>query len=167
MSTRTQDIYAGIVVDIAKVLKPRGFLKRGDRFGQRRGDDWAVVDLQKHSSATTKDNIRFAINLGVWFRDLEDAPQKSPPSIADCHWWDRVRDEPPEDSERWWIIDYESDSELLSKVVLQALEAALPKLDAVNEAEVLERFRAGKKAQLRIGRRHEARIRELLASRPG
>src|SRR5438128_557165 len=125
-----------VVQEVAARLKSRGFVKRGHRFGLRRGDNWAVIDFQKHTIATTRVNIRFTVNLGVWLRSLEDGARDSPPAIADCHWWDRVSTEPP--NERWWIVDEESVSGLLGPLVAVAVENAIPNLiEHLDDSKIL------------------------------
>ncbi len=166
MIRTAQDAYAEVIAAVHVALKRRGFLKRGHRFGLRRGDDWAIIDLQKHSLASTRENIRFTINVGVWFRDLEDATRVAPPSIVECHWWDRAGHEPFEKGEHWWIIDNETVSAVLARRLVGAIVAALPNLERhLDEVAVLTMFMSGDRSAFRIGRSYESRVQSVLNQR--
>jgi hypothetical protein len=162
MSPSAKDMFALVVAELRDLLKPRGFVKRGNRFGLRRGDDWGVIDFQMHNLATTKESVSFVINLGVWIRAFEDVPQGDPPAISRCHWNRRVGGEPPEADERWWIIDRETDLARVVPLVTRAIEAALPMLEQhMNAATIIGLFLQGKNADLRIGISYRDRIQQL------
>jgi hypothetical protein len=108
--------------------------------------------------------VWFAIEIGVWFRDFEDESRDGPPAIADCHWSQRVGGEPPEEDERWWIIDNETAVDELIPLVTGAVEAALPVLDShMDEARMIALFLEGKTAHFRVGRSYRDRIERLAA----
>jgi hypothetical protein len=163
--TPQQLMYDEVVRAMAVPLKGRGFLKRGDRFGLRSGDNWGVIDLQKDSRATTRTNIEFVINLGVWLRTLEDEPRDSPPAISDCHWWERARTERPilgewpPPREKWWIIDDESVPGFLPPLVTAAVAGAIPVItEHLEEGRISSLYRAGRLSGLQLARRHRARL---------
>ena len=166
VATQTpHDNYRALVVELGKALKPRGFRKRGDLFGLRRGDDWGVVDLQKHSLATTRESVSFAINIGSWFRAFEDDSRRDPPAITDVHWRSRIGGEPPEEDERWWIIDDETELARLVALVLAAIEDAMPVLERhMNQALIVDKFLRGKNADLLIPLSYRARLERLAAA---
>lgn len=139
-------------------------MKRGHRFGVRRGADWGVVGIQKHGLATTAEQVQFTIEVGAWFRNFEDEPRESPPAISACHWSQRVGGEPPEADERWWIIDRETELDRLTSVLTPAVEAALASLArCMDERFVIAQYLAGNKFNLRIGKSYRDRILRLAA----
>jgi hypothetical protein len=112
-------------------------------------------------------SIQFVINFGVWLRSLEDESRDWAPSIADCHWTDRVGTEPPTGhwpppQEKWWIIDNESVPGFLPPIVTAAIEAVIPLLtEHLDDAKILSLYRTHNRngaGFLRLGRRHREQL---------
>ena len=167
MGRTPHENFDDVVEHIHRWLRARGFVKRGNRFGVRRGEDWGVIALQKHSLATTRANVEFGVNLGAWFRDFEDAPLESVPADSDCHWRGRVGDEPPESAERWWIIDDETSLVHLLPQITAALERAVLALErGMDEEWLVAQFLArGNVDGLSIRRDQCDRVAQFIATR--
>jgi hypothetical protein len=115
-------------------LKPLGFTKRGQNFYSGRGDNVGVINFQKHKWST-KEEIRFTVNVGAWSRRLENAfaafiGTRDFPAESSCQWRQRIgRWIAGSGGDQWWDIDAATDLRVLhDQIAPTILEYALPAL---------------------------------------
>ena len=90
---------------IAPMLKVYGYSRRGQNFYTRRDGNWGVINFQK-SQSSTRENVKFYVNLGIYSQVLAKFFSKwkegSAPTESACHWRKRVE---PGNRMHWWVID--------------------------------------------------------------
>jgi len=134
--------------EIASTLKPLGFRKRAHTFGLRGSGVWGVINLQR-SRNSTREQIQFTINIGVWSELLAslDLVSSSPcstakgalPSESICHWRQRISQlMPPHRQDVWWSIDSPKLADSLVEEVRSAVnDYAVPALRTLRSDQAL------------------------------
>jgi hypothetical protein len=120
---------------IVPQLRPLGFKKAGRTF--RRQAERCVQVLNVQASAwSSADELRFTINLGVFFPEVSELTGAQQPSAAgptepQCQLRERIGTLLPERNDRWWELRVGSDPGHVIAEVREAVRAfGLPWLDA-------------------------------------
>lgn len=100
-------LYKELISDISSLMKAEGFLRKGNRFCYQLGNNWGLLDFQK-SRDSTVDQVIFTINIGTCSGRLLEffSPDlsKQKPTIAICHWRERIGFLLPLQQDKWWSI---------------------------------------------------------------
>lgn len=134
--------FKSLKVCLANGLAPFGFAIEGDIFFRTVSDTILVLEVQKDRKYSTKEEIRFTINVGLSIdilrsSDLINGPS-SVPSPEKCHWRERLGRLLPAESDVWWSIrDEQSALAVCEEVVSGLIRVALPKVEAVASSESL------------------------------
>src|SRR4051812_16740583 len=88
-----------------------GFVGRGDTVWHKVHDTIVVIEVQKDRKYTTKDEVRFTINLGISVDALRDAGSTTGgPSFSEnplpekCQWRERLGHLLPAQTDVWWSV---------------------------------------------------------------
>jgi hypothetical protein len=132
--------FRALMTTLAARLRNDGFRRRGNSFC-RRGEDgnYEILEVQK-SSDSTPEKIVFTINLGTFLARLGHyfPARQDPPSIADCHWRERLGFVLPGDEDRWWSIEQSADVPELADALCDAIQDyGLPALERFSKDESL------------------------------
>lgn len=110
-----------------RLLKLRGFKKRGAIFHKQIGDVVHLISLQS-SQSSTGDCARVTVNLAVSCKILEDSGIS--PSVWTAHWRERLGHEMPAKADVWWTISTDEGLASATSEIMIAMEAyGLPALD--------------------------------------
>lgn len=100
-----QNKFKELLKALALFLKAYGYKRLGQNFYTRRDGNWGVINFQK-SQTSTKDIVKFTVNLGIYSQVLAKFYYKwkegTPPTESACHWRKRVE---PGNRVHWWVID--------------------------------------------------------------
>jgi hypothetical protein len=120
-------------------LKGYGYSRRGQNFYTKR--NWGVINFQK-SQSSTKDKVKFKVNLGVCSQVLAKFYYKwnegTPPTESACHWRKRVK---PGSGEHWWVIDETTLLPSLAKQFREMLTLAVSEIESVQLLPLMAWFR--------------------------
>lgn len=111
------EAYKLLLKDITSMLKEQDFKKVGSYYYYQQDNNIGILSVQKSLNSSSS-KIKFTINVGVFctsiyrFIHYED---KKNPTIDNCHWKTRIGLLMPENEDKWWIIENDSDTELLRK----------------------------------------------------
>lgn len=100
------ELYNSLLDEIHLLLKERGFYRKGCCFYIRRDSNIGLIHFQK-SKKTNKNEIVFTVNLGVCSGALLKFYEINPsnyPSLAVCHWQQRIGFLFEERDDVWWTI---------------------------------------------------------------
>lgn len=127
---------------LAPPLKADGYRKDGRTFRRERERCIHVVNLQS-SRSSTADEVRFTMNVGVYFRQVHallagcGGPGRRGPTEADCTIRARIGPLSPARSDTWWTATRGSTPEALRALADELREAyerhARPWLDRVSD----------------------------------
>ena len=120
-------------------LKPRGFRKTKALFAAERNDTVLFIQLQS-SRRTTKDVLVATVNLGIFSRTVAECLGNTrSPNIGDAHWLVRIGYFLPTASDKWWVIQSESEAILCAAEIMSLLiDKALPEMERLNSTESLK-----------------------------
>jgi hypothetical protein len=132
--TPAQEAFETIIREhLAPRLKPHGFRKTGQLWRVHAAAGWGIIGVQK-SQGSTRDHIRFTVNLGVRFDALHRAEypdakymwERQPETAAQgaCHEWRRIAEfaGPPPMTDLWWDVTGPASVALVVGTVLPLLE---------------------------------------------
>lgn len=131
----TDTLIRPVVDAMGKVLRPRGYRKRGLTFWRDVGDVRQLVNLQRSTSSTASE-VRFAINLAVLCPKAL-ASWDSEYSVASAPWWDRIGSYGASGQDQWWSAASEEEAGAVVEAVLQMLGSALAVLEAIDSVPKL------------------------------
>jgi Domain of unknown function (DUF4304) len=113
-------------------LKAIGFRKASQRFTRDAGDCLLLIDVQR-SVSSTKDVVRFTINLGIQSKSILaffGARAAAFPSLDDCHWRVRIHQLAPSEVPEWATIDHQTDLDSLGRGLRMWIQMyAIPALE--------------------------------------
>lgn len=130
---------------LAKCLAPNGFVADGDIVSREVHDTVVVLEVQKDRKYSTKDNIRFTLNVGISVDALRviaaatGGPLSSEvPSPENCHWRQRLGHLLPARSDVWWSVrDEQTAQAVCDQLAASLIDIALPKVDAMASSDAL------------------------------
>lgn len=136
--------FKGVKTCLAKRLAPFGFSAAGDIFSRNLSDTLVVLEIQKDRHST-KDEIRFTVNVGISVNALRaiaaaavGASSADVPSPSKCHWRERLGLLMPVRRDLWWSVrDEETAQAVCDEVTSGVVEDALPQIEDVASTEVL------------------------------
>ncbi|MDP2825170.1 MAG: DUF4304 domain-containing protein [Sulfuritalea sp.] len=124
-------------------LAPIGFAVAGDILFRKVRDTVLVLEIQKDRKCSTRDEIRFTINLGLSIDVLRaiasaDGSASGVPSPEKCHWRARLGHLLLGESDVWWSVrDEQTARAVCDEIATGLIDAALPKVEAVASSESL------------------------------
>lgn len=127
---------------LANSLVPFGFAARGDMLFRAVRDTMLVLEIQKDLKHSTKEEIRFTINVGLSIDVLRSSDSINGlsfvPSPDKCHWRTRLGRLLLTESDVWWSIhDEQSATAVCEEVVIGLIRVALPKVEAIASSQSL------------------------------
>lgn len=130
---------------LAKRLAPTGFIAEGDFLSRKVDDTLIVLEIQRDRKYSTKEEIRFTINVGISVNALRvavgDAPSLEVPPPEKCHWRERLGRLLQSQSDMWWSVRNEQTAQsVCDEIAAGVLNNALPKVEAVASSEALVRL---------------------------
>ncbi len=134
--------FKSLKVCLANGLTPLGFAVEGDMFFRAVRDTILVIEVQKDRRYSTKEEIRFTVNVGLSIDVLRSSDlvnsQATVLSFEKCHWRERLGRLLPAESDVWWSIrDEQSARSVCEEVVTGLVRVALPQVEAVASSESL------------------------------
>lgn len=130
---------------LAKRLVPSGFAATGDVLSRKVRDTVVVLEVQKDRKYSTKEEIRFTINVGISIDALHAAvaavdgiPSSEVPPPEKCHWRERLGRLLPAQRDVWWSVrDEQTAQSVCDEIATGLLNHALSKVEAVASSEAL------------------------------
>ena len=127
---------------LAERLASIGFAAEADILSRKVSDTLLVLEVQKDRKYSTKDEIRFTINLGLSIDVLRATAavdgSSSTPSPDRCHWRERLGHLLPAASDIWWSVrDEQTALAACDEIVAGLVDVALPKIEAVASSKSL------------------------------
>lgn len=146
---RASELYKELIKEIGRLLKAKGFSRKGNCFYLQHGYNWGLLDFQK-SRKSTADEVSFTINLGVCSgRLLEFFSQHSlerKPSIGACQWRERVGFLLPQCRDKWWIVrDIEPPGSLMDELKGCLVGVAIPAIEQhLSDEQLCDEWSSGR-----------------------
>jgi hypothetical protein len=103
--------FSKLIKDCLKqLLNKAGFKGRGNTFILKKDDVWSLINFQKSRKSSITEVI-FTVNLGIASSTLFDfyAKEVEQPKIEDCHYQQRIGFLLPQNHDKWWTINSETD----------------------------------------------------------
>jgi hypothetical protein len=130
---------------LTKRLAPSGFVADGDIVTRKMHDTVIVIEVQKDRKYSTKDEIRFTINIGISVDALREVgaaaggPSSSDvPSPEKCHWRQRLGYLLPAQRDLWWsVCDEQTAQAVCDEIAAGLTDTALPKVEAIASSDAL------------------------------
>jgi hypothetical protein len=130
---------------LAKRLAPSGFVVGGDIMSRKMHDTVVVIEVQKDRKYSTKDEIRFTINVGISADALREvaaaaggSSSSNVPPPERCHWRQRLGHLLPAQSDVWWSVSDEKTVQAVCDEIAAGLtDIALPKVEAMASSDAL------------------------------
>src|SRR5262245_15177901 len=152
---------------VGNLLKGVGFRKSGQNYYSERNGITLLIQIQKSDRSSAERSI-LTVNLGVFSPTVAKrlGHQILRPTIAQCHWRQRVGHLFPVPSDKWWSMsDPDGAKEVAQELVDALLTFGLPTLQTVDSNEKLEKlWKSGAGPGLTDGQRKD--YLKALASRP-
>lgn len=141
-----EEAFKALLGEIDARLKPQGFRKQGHRFRRLSGGNAAIIELQR-SRSSTRDRVRFTVNLGVICGRLldEDGPTLAKSGAFDGHLHERIGKflTPPRDE--WWdLAAGVSLAGLVAEIAPLLDQAALFLDDHLDDAQLIALWQSGR-----------------------
>ena len=106
-----EEKYKELLKNLYAILKPLGYRKEASDYRLFRPDGLArIVNIQRNKNNTAQ-CCMFTINIGVYF-EKSDIISNCKFKEYDCQIRKRVK---PEENEEWWIIENDTDMEVLKE----------------------------------------------------
>ncbi len=142
---RTAQSFKHLKACLVKRLAPSGFVGAGDMAWRRVHDTVIVVEFQRDRERTTKDEIKFTINLGISADVLRTVaaaaggpPPEDVPPPEKCHWRQRLGRLLPAQSDVWWAVrDEQSAQAVCDEIATGLITIALPRVEAMASSNAL------------------------------
>ena len=137
VSTTRERYDAMISTVLGPHLRDQGFRKRRNTFSRSTEHGWTLIDFQA-SQFGTRDDVRFTINLGVNFVELQ-GQSKGPPSLGRTHIDERIGAVISRERQNlWWDLAPGSNFEAIGSEVIAILdEHAVPWLTSREALEAV------------------------------
>jgi hypothetical protein len=116
---------------IKPMLKVYGFSSKGHTFIIKSRGNIGLINFQK-SRQSNVNKVIFTINVGIISNKLRSffSSETNQISIEDCHWRQRIGFLLPERSDKWWIIDAQSNiDELCEEIKLSLVKYVINELE--------------------------------------
>ena len=139
------DLFTAVLKELATSSLLRGFKRRGSYLRRRVDCNQLLVNLQR-STSSTRDHIRFVVNVGIVCDTLlrfflEEDARPSGADHANSHW--RMRVGNPQ--ERWFEIDASTDPVTLAREVEDELRPVLEQASAaLSDAALVSIWKSGR-----------------------
>lgn len=135
-------IYSDFKIALAKCLAPSEFRASGDLLCRRVRDVLVVLEIQRDRKHSTKSEIRFTINVGLFAMALgiadEETSSASIPSTERCHWRARLGRLTSAQSDLWWVVGEGHEAQRVSEeIATEIVGSALPKIEPLTSSEAL------------------------------
>jgi Domain of unknown function (DUF4304) len=132
-------------VCLAKRLAPSGFVADGDIVSRKMHDTLVVIEVQKDRKYSTKEEIRFTVNVGISADALREvaavavgSSSSDVPPPEKCHWRQRLGHLLPAQSDVWWSVrDAQTAQVACYEIAAGLTDIALPKVEAVASSDAL------------------------------
>jgi hypothetical protein len=167
---------------LVPALKPRGYRKAGRTFRRTAERCVQVVNVQS-SVGSTAEIVRFTLNLGVYFPEVNTvgaslyrtSPGPAGPDESECHLRTRIGALLPGNGDHWWEVAANANVDaVVATIDLAIRDHGLPWLDEMADFDTARREAACQRGPdgimfaLVAGARDDARalVAALLADRP-
>lgn len=128
-----------------KRLASIGFVANGYLLSRRTNDTVVVIDIQKDRKSSTKEEIRFTINVGISVDALREiaavdgGPSSSEvPLLERCHWRQRLGRLLPAQRDVWWSVrDEQTAKSVCDEIASGLTDIAFPVLEAMASSDAL------------------------------
>jgi hypothetical protein len=145
---------------VLSTLAPMGFKKRGNTARLVKGDNVALVSFQR-SQDSTREKVKFTVNLAIVFGKLLDPDSASLANMRDVdgHLRQRIGSFMEGSPDKWWIVDELADlNEITTEVSNLLVEKVAPFLIRyIRPDEIISLWKSGQSP----GLTDRARIRNL------
>lgn len=144
-----------LLQDVADLLKPRGFSKRGMSFRRMSSGNVALIAAQR-SQFGTAGSIRFTFNAAIICERLlrDGGPTISKAGLMHAHLSERIGEFLSEPADKWWDLNGASDPSVLMADLAQPLELAAQFLvEHVEDANMIDLWESGRSPGLTDGQR--------------
>ena len=122
------EIYKNIIDRLTINFKKNNFKKKATTFYFKEFENWGVINFQK-SRDIIPNSAKFTINFGILSTKLrrtrEDIAPDVLPVIQDCHLIYRVGFFLPENKDFWWVVNSNTDTELLTNQLINITETII------------------------------------------
>lgn len=129
---------------LTRFLASNGFSVKNYVAWRPINDTVLLIEIQKDKKHNSEDVIRFTVNIGISIdalRKFEAIPEVLPPTLAKCHWRQRLGRLMPQEADLWWSVADNEDATLVCEQILKGLsDFALPKIKSIASSEVLMKF---------------------------
>ncbi|MBX9703201.1 MAG: DUF4304 domain-containing protein, partial [Silvanigrellaceae bacterium] len=143
------DIFNQLINNLKPLFKSHFYLKKGNTFYVTKDNNYGLVAFQK-SQKSTRFEIIFTINIGIYSQVIANffnpACAKSKPTIADCHWIQRIDNILELPYDKWWLIDENSSISELTHEFYNYLEQIFMEVDKYIKDRDLESLWLSKKS---------------------
>jgi len=125
---------------LAERLIEQGLHRRGDVLTKAMPEAVLVFELQKDSKNSSKEAVRFTVNVGIFLNALRafrcnDAAQADP-SADQCHWRARLGRLTPAQADVWWTIRNDEEAKVLCDEIAKSISVdALPRIEGLTTAD--------------------------------
>lgn len=147
---KTAQSFKHLKAYLARRLASSGYVGSGDIVWRKVRDTVVVVETQKDRKYSTKEEVRFTVNVGISVDALRDAvavaaeggPSSSEvPPPEKCHWRQRLGYLLSAQSDVWWSVRDEQTAQLVcDEIAAGLIDIALPKVEAMASSEALVRL---------------------------
>ncbi|MBL0739910.1 DUF4304 domain-containing protein [Chryseolinea lacunae] len=140
------DSYKLLLNTLAKMLKSRGFMRKGNKFYITKENNCAIIDFQKERGHEPGERT-FTINIYIGSERVANffgSSVKGTPGVELCHWDERVGYLLPQNKDVWWRISDYPDLTQLEKELEQVLvNYCIPEIDNnISDASLEKTWRA-------------------------
>ena len=121
---------------LAERLTEQGLHRKGDVLTKAMPEAVLVFELQKDSRNSTKEAVRFTVNVGIFLDALRafrgDDPAQADPSAEQCHWRARLGRLTAAQADVWWTIRNDEEARVLCDEIATAIATdALPRIEGL------------------------------------
>jgi hypothetical protein len=110
-------------------------------------DTVVVIEVQKDRKHSTKDEVRFTVNIGISVDALRDVvavagrtSSSELPAPEKCHWRQRLGHLLPAQTDVWWSVsDKQTAQSVCDEIAAGLIDIAAPKVEAIASSEALVR----------------------------
>ena len=124
---------------IKQLLNENGFRSHGNTFISKKDDVWSLINFQKSRKSSTTEVV-FTVNIGIAssiILNFYDQEIKQP-KITDCHYRQRIGSLLPQNLDKWWNINSDTDMDgLCAELKKYISEYAFIELDKYSSNSAL------------------------------
>jgi hypothetical protein len=134
-----QEVYAEILNECSKPLRHCGFTRKGVNFRKVVDGNVQVVNFQK-SSSSSRDEVKFTMNLGIVVGRLNDHLDAEGATVGAAHLAERIG-MLLDGSDKWWFINSATARDALTVEVVDATErVAIPYLAGLETTQAIAKL---------------------------